>query len=48
MEARSPARFPFYGWLGALIVIGAEIGLILRQPFISRFLRRMLGGNKFW
>ncbi len=37
MEERSPARFPFYGWLGALIIIGAEAGLIFRQPFISQW-----------
>lgn len=37
MKDQSPARFPFYGWLGALIVIGAETGLILRQLFISRW-----------
>ncbi|MCS7178140.1 MAG: hypothetical protein RML46_01175 [Anaerolineae bacterium] len=37
MRNRSPFRFPLYGWLGALIVVGAEIGLILHQPFISRW-----------
>lgn len=37
MQKESRAQFPWYGWLGACIVIGAEISLILRQPFISRW-----------
>ncbi len=37
MQKGAKAPFPGYGWLGALIVVGAEIGLILRQPFISRW-----------
>jgi hypothetical protein len=37
MKDPSRGRFPWYGWLGALIVLGAEAGLILRQPFISRW-----------
>jgi hypothetical protein len=30
-------RFPWYGWLGAAIVVVAEICLFARQPFVGRW-----------
>lgn len=36
-ESARKGRFPWYGWLGALIVIVAEILLFARQPFVARW-----------
>jgi len=34
---RNLRRFPWYGWLGAVIVVLAEVCLFARQPFVSRW-----------
>lgn len=35
--ASNRRRFPWYGWLGAAVIVIAEVLLFARQPFVSRW-----------